>query len=161
MKFFYIFILISLLINFSFQLENPYKRYFQNLPFNMEEITIPSFQNYTINIKDFGAIGNGKNLCTNSFENAINHLSEKGGGKLIIPSGVWLTGPIELKSNIHLHLEYGAIIQFSGDDNLYPIIKTSHEGLDNIYRCQSPLSALNASNISITGDGVIDGNGHY
>ena len=127
----------------------------------MEEITIPSFQNYTINIKDFGAIGNGKNLCTNSFENAINHLSEKGGGKLIIPSGVWLTGPIELKSNIHLHLEYGAIIQFSGDDNLYPIIKTSHEGLDNIYRCQSPLSALNASNISITGDGVIDGNGHY
>ena len=65
-----------------------------------------------------------------------------------------------LKSNVNLHLETGAIIQFSGEDNLYPIIKTSYEGLD-AYRCQSPLSALNETNIAITGNGVIDGNGHF
>lgn len=149
-----------ILIIFSFQLENPYKKYFENIPFEMEEISAPTFPDYTINIKDFGAIGDGKTLCTSSFSKAINTLSEKGGGKLIVPHGVWFTGPIELKSNVNLHLEYGAIIQFSPDEDLYPIIKTSYEGLDQ-YRAQSPLSALNATNIAITGKGVIDGNGHF
>lgn len=154
-------ILISIILfYFSFQLENPYKKYTENLPFNMKEISAPIFPNFTLNIKDFGAIGDGKTLCTSSFENAINTISQKGGGKLIVPPGVWFTGPIVLKSNVNLHLETGAIIQFSGDDNLYPIIKTSYEGLD-AYRCQSPLSALNETNIAITGNGVIDGNGHF
>lgn len=159
-NFFKILFQIIIIIKFSFQLENPYKKYFENIPFNMPEIKAPFFQNYSINIKDFGAIGDGKTLCTSYFSKAINFLSEKGGGKLIIPAGIYFTGPIELKSNINLHLEYGAIIQFSEDENLYPIIKTSYEGLDQ-YRCQSPLSALNATNISITGNGAIDGNGHF
>jgi polygalacturonase len=57
-------------------------------------------------------------------------------------------------------LEKGAVIQFAADDSLYPIIETSFEGLDT-RRCQSPLSANGATNISITGHGVIDGNGQY
>lgn len=160
MKKIFIIIFQSLLISFSLQKENRYKKYTENLPFNMSEIIPPVFPNITINIKDFGAKGDGKTLCTSSFINAINTLSERGGGKLIIPPGIWFTGPIELKSNINLHLETGAIIQFSGEDKLYPIIKTSYEGLD-AYRCQSPLSALNCTNIAITGNGVIDGNGHF
>ena len=51
-------------------------------------------------------------------------------------------------------------MQFSGYEDLYPIIKASFEGLD-AYRCQSPLSAMNATNITITGNGVIDGNGQF
>ena len=129
-------LIFIILFYFSFQLENPYKKYTENLPFNMTEIRAPIFPDYTLNIKNFGAVGDGKTLCTSSFEKAINTISLKGGGKLIVPPGVWFTGPIVLKSNVHLHLEAGAIIQFSGDENLYPIIKTSYEGLD-AYRCQS------------------------
>ena len=140
--------------------ENPYKKYIENLPFDMPEVKPPSFPDYTINIKDFNAIGDGKTLCTKAFYDAIETLSVKGGGKLIVPPGVWLTGPIELKSNVNLHLEMGAVIQFSGDDADYPIIKASFEGLET-YRCQSPLSAINATNIAVTGEGVIDGNGQF
>ena len=140
--------------------ENPYKKYLQNLPFSMEEIIPPSFPNFSLNIKDFGAVGDGKSLCSEAFKISIETLFKKGGGKLIVPSGVWLTGPIILKSNINLHLEIGAIIQFSEDEKLYSVFKTSFEGLET-YRCQSPISAINETNIAITGKGVIDGNGEF
>lgn len=83
-----------------------------------------------------------------------------GGGKLIVPQGVWYTGPITLKSNINLHLNKGAVILFSPDLDLYPLIDTSFEGL-NTRRCQSPISGFNLENVAITGQGVIDGNGEY
>ncbi len=123
----------------------------------MTEIRTLVFPNFTLNIKDFGAIGEGKTLCISSFENEINIISQKLGGILIVPPGIWFAGPILLKSNVHLHLETRTIIQFSDDDNLYPKIKTSYEGLD-AYRCLSPLFALNETNIEITSGGVIDGN---
>ena len=139
---------------------NSYKKYFENLPFSMSEIIVPSFPNFTLNISEFGAVGDGKTLCSEAFKKAIEALSKKGGGKLEVPPGVWFTGPIILKSNINLHLEVGAIIQFSGDEKLYSVFQTSFEGLET-YRCQSPLSAINETNIAITGKGVIDGNGQF
>ena len=156
--FFYLVLSISVLT--CMEIDNPYKKYTENLPFDMPEIKPPTFPDYTVNIKDFDGIGDGKTLCTQAFELAIKHLSIQGGGKLIVPAGVWLTGPIELKSNINLHLEVGAVIQFSGDEEHYPIIKASFEGLET-FRCQSPLSAINAINIAVTGEGVIDGNGQF
>ena len=140
--------------------ENPYKKYTDKLPFQMPEVSAPAIPDRIVNLKNFGAVGDGLTLNTTAFEKAIAALSKKGGGHLIVPQGVWLTGPIVLKSNIDLHLEVGAVIQFSGDENLYPVIRTSFEGLDT-RRCQSPLSANGAENISITGQGVIDGNGQY
>ena len=139
---------------------NPYQRYTQNLPFAMPEVKAPVIPDRQVNLKDFGAVDDGITLNTKAFEKAIAALSKQGGGHLIVPQGVWFTGPIVLKSNIDLHLEVGAVIQFSGDEALYPVIKTSFEGLDT-RRCQSPLSANGAENISITGRGVIDGNGQY
>jgi polygalacturonase len=73
---------------------------------------------------------------------------------------VWFTGPIELKSNINLHIETGAIILFSPDKSLYPLVETVFEGLDT-KRCQSPISGRNLTNVAITGGGAIDGNGHF
>jgi polygalacturonase len=139
---------------------NPYKKYTEKLPFQMPEVSAPVIPNYTVNLKKFGAVGDGVTLNTKAFEKAIAALTKKGGGHLVVPQGVWFTGPIVLQSNIDLHLEAGAVIQFSGDEALYSVIKTSFEGLDT-RRCQSPLSANGAENISITGKGVIDGNGQF
>ena len=140
--------------------ENPYKRYTQNLPFTMPEVSAPKFPDRQMNLKDFGAVGDGITLNTEAFAKAIDQLSSQGGGRLVVPAGVWHTGPIVMKSNIDLHLEMGAVILFSGDENLYAIIKTSFEGLET-RRCQSPLTANGCENIAITGRGVIDGNGQY
>ena len=140
--------------------ENPYKKFTQNLPFKMAEVKAPVIPDRQVNLTDFGAVGDGTTLCTDAFAKAIDKLTQQGGGQLVVPSGVWLTGPIVLKSNIDLHLEMGAVIQFSPDENLYAVIKTSFEGLDT-RRCQSPLSAYGAENIAITGQGVIDGNGQF
>ena len=140
--------------------KNPYQQYTANLPFHMSEIKAPKIPNRKVLLTDFNADPTGSSLCTDAFSKAITMLSLQGGGHLIVPRGVWLTGPIVLKSNIDLHLEKGAVVLFAADETLYPLVHTSFEGLDT-RRCQSPLSADGAENISITGDGVIDGNGQY
>ena len=140
--------------------ENPYRKYTQNLPFAMEEVKAPIIPDHEVKLSDFDADGTGRQLCTDAFAQAIDVLVQKGGGRLTVPRGVWLTGPIVLKSNIELHLEAGAVIQFAADEALYPIVKSSFEGLDT-RRCQSPISAVGQTNIAITGQGAIDGNGQY
>lgn len=139
---------------------NPYAKYTEKLPFLMPEVTAPVIPDNQVNLKDFGAVGDGITLNTEAFAKAIDALVQKGGGKLVVPQGVWHTGPIVLKSHINLHLNAGAVILFAADETLYPLIDTSFEGLDT-RRCQSPLSANGATDIAITGKGVIDGNGQY
>ena len=152
--------LLALLLSFGAHAANPYKKFTERLPFAMSEVKAPKIPNRQLLLTDFGAIGNGQTLCTDAFSQAIEALSAKGGGRLVVPRGVWLTGPIVLKSNINLHIEKGGVILFAADETLYPLIKTSFEGLDT-RRCQSPLSANGAENIAVTGEGVIDGNGQY
>ena len=125
-----------------------YDALYENLPFQMEKVTRPQFPANEVNLKDFGAVGDGSTLCTEAFSKAIEALSQKGGGKLIVPQGVWFTGPITLKSNINLHIEKGGIILFSPDDALYPFVKTSFEGLDT-RRCQSPISGNGLTNVAL------------
>ena len=140
--------------------KNPYKQYTANLPFALPEFKAPKIPGRRVVLTDFDADSTGTKLCTDAFAKAIKTLSLQGGGHLIVPRGVWLTGPIVLRSNIDFHLEKGAVVLFAPDESLYPLVSTSFEGLDT-RRCQSPLSASGAENISITGDGVIDGNGQY
>lgn len=131
---------------------------YSSLPFQMEQVQQPSFPDYSVSIVDFGAIADGNTLNTEAINNAIKHVNEKGGGKVIIPAGLWVTGPIHILSNVNLHTEKNALVLFSGDHSLYPVIKTSFEGL-NTRRCTSPLWAKDADNIAITGYGTFDGNG--
>ncbi len=128
------------------------------IEFKMPKVQEPTIPNHTVNIKDFGAVNGGYVLNTKAFADAIEAVSKKGGGKVIIPPGVWLTGPIILKSNIELHAETGALIKFSTNKDLYPIIETSFEGL-NTWRCISPIYGKNIENVAFTGKGVWDGSG--
>lgn len=131
---------------------------YKNLEFNINKVNEPQIPNNTVTITDFGAVNGGQTLNTKAFADAIDAVSKKGGGKVIIPPGIWLTGPIILKSNIELHAETGALIKFSTDKTLYPIIETSFEGL-NTWRCISPIYGKNLENIAFTGKGVWDGSG--
>ncbi|HLX71407.1 MAG TPA: glycoside hydrolase family 28 protein, partial [Verrucomicrobiae bacterium] len=111
----------------------------------------------TVSLGDFGT-GDGASLNTAAFEKAITALSEKGGGRLVVPPGIWLTGPIRLRSKIDLHLERGAVIQFSRDFHLYPLTVFDIKGEKSI-ESMSPIFGQDLEDVAITGDGIIDGGG--
>lgn len=142
----------------NIQAKERYKYLYADLPFDMPLIERPQFPANQINLKDCGGVSDGIYLNTEAFEKAFSTLAAKGGGTLIVPTGIWLTGPIVFRSNINLHLEKGALILFSPDFNLYPLVNTVYEGLDT-RRCQSPISGRNLENIAITGYGSINGSG--
>lgn len=131
---------------------------YADLPFDMPRVEQPAFADYEVNIRAFGAVSDGATLNTQAINDAIKAVHAKGGGKVVIPEGLWLTGPIELLSNVNLYTEPNALVVFTGDFDAYPIIATSFEGMDT-RRCQSPISARNAENIAITGHGTFDGSG--
>lgn len=138
--------------------EYKYDYLYKNLPFAMPKLDKPVFPANQVSVADFGGVSDGVTLNTEAFEKAMDALSRKGGGTLLVPSGIWYTGPIVFRSNINLHLEKGALILFSADFNLYPLVNTVFEGLDT-RRCQSPVSGRNLENIAITGEGSINGSG--
>nr|WP_199158888.1 glycoside hydrolase family 28 protein [Pedobacter sp. ASV2] len=117
-----------------------------------------SIKKDTTNIISFGAKGDGVFMNTESINKTIASVSRKGGGVVLVPSGLWLTGPIELKSNVNLHLKRDAILQFTDDFNQYKLVEGNWEGAP-AWRNQSPISGNNLENIAITGTGIIDGNG--
>lgn len=128
------------------------------LPFDMPEIQIPKFKTDTLNIIDFGAVPNTEELCTKAINEAIAKCSESGGGVVVIPSGLWTTGPIKMKSNVNLHTKNGAYISFTGDLTQYKLIESYFEG-NKVLRCESPIMGVDLENIAITGEGIFDGNG--
>ncbi|MBR1783717.1 MAG: glycoside hydrolase family 28 protein [Bacteroidales bacterium] len=129
-----------------------------DIPFDMPAVQLPSIPGREVVLTDFGAVGDGVTLCTEAFAQAFEALEKQGGGRLVVPDGIWFTGPIGLKSHTELHLSDNAVLVFSADQELYPIIQTNFEGLD-MKRCLSPIHAEGATDIAITGKGTIDGNG--
>ena len=130
---------------------------YEDLPFEMPQVQRPDIPLREIDIRDFGGVGDGVTLNSEAFAQAIEALSQAGGGRLVVPTGIWLTGPITMKDNIDLHIKPDAVLLFSTDRDLYPIVETVFEGLDT-KRCISPINAVGAKNIAITGAGTIDGN---
>lgn len=132
-------------------LAQDYGSYYTNLPVEMPVPEMAEIPDNTVVLTDFGAVGDGVTLNTEAFAKAIAALSNQGGGHLIVPAGVWLTGLISLKDNIDLHLERNAIILASPD-------KRDHLKGE---KTTTLISASKRKNISITGEGVIDGNGAF
>ncbi|MEJ2545109.1 MAG: glycoside hydrolase family 28 protein [Calditrichaceae bacterium] len=151
-------ILIIIISNLFAGNDTDYLKFYDNLPFNMPEIKIPVFPDYEVNIIEFGAVGNGNIINTQAINDAIRQCSQNGGGKVIIPAGIWLTGPIKLQSNVNLYLKEQAFLQFSSNYKDYPLIKSNWEGEDQV-RYLSPISGYDLQNIAITGHGIIDGAG--
>jgi len=113
-------------------------------------LCLVQLQAQTFNITNYGAVGDGTTLNTQSVQKAIDACFKAGGGKVIIPTGVYIIGTIYLKSNINLYLEPGAILRGSSNIEDYAPYNEVHYGM--IY-------AENAENITISGTGNIDGNG--
>lgn len=116
------------------------------------------FKKDTFNILNYGAKADGIYLNTININKAIADCSNKGGGVVLIPQGLWLTGPIVLKSNVNLHVNSAALLQFTDDKTQYPLVEGNYEGHAAV-RNQSPISGTNLSNVAITGEGIIDGHG--
>ena len=130
-----------------------YSKHYQNLPVELKQVVSFDIPDNTVSIADFGGVGDGVALNTEAFRKAISALTKKGGGRLVVPQGVWLTGPIVLKDNIDLHIERNAIVLFSPDKSLF----VDAEGKSS--RCDPGIKASKRKNIAITGEGFIDGNG--
>ena len=135
-----------------------YGSFYENVPFEMDRVAQPSIPDYTVTLTDFGGVGDGFTLNTEAFAKAFDDLVLHGGGRLVVPRGIWITGPIRLKSRTELHVSDGALILFTDDLTRFPVIETSFEGRTTL-KAVSPVSAEGATDIAITGGGVIDGNG--
>lgn len=127
-------------------------------PFTMPDVALPQIPSYSVNIKDFGAVGDGGTLNTEAFAKAMRHLADKGGGKLIVPAGIWLTGPIQFENCTELHVEQGALVLFTKDFDAYPNVSTIYEG-NTSNKKMAPLWALGKHDVAITGPGAFDGQG--
>src|SRR5436190_15674740 len=89
----------------------------------------PKFKRDTFSIVKYGAVPDGNTLNTKTINGAIDVCNKKGGGVVLIPSGLWLTGPIVIKSNVNLHLAAGATLLFTKDKNEYPLVQGNWEGI--------------------------------
>ena len=106
-----------------------------------------------------GAKANGKTLNTKLINSTIDRLNRGGGGTLFFPAGTYLTGSIHLKSNITLELEAGATLLFSDNfDDYLPFVEVRHEGV-MMKSFQPLIYAVDAENITIKGEGTLDGQG--
>src|SRR5476651_761167 len=134
-------ILLAALLNigiYNALAQNAAKYSWTNLP----TAKVPSFKKDTFNIVKYGAVPDGLTLNTKSINAAITACSTKGGGVVLIPQGLWLTGPIVLKSNVNLHITRAALVQFTADKSQYPLVAGNYEGHPSP-RNQSPISGTN------------------
>ncbi len=124
-----------------------------------ESIRCPQFAE-----KDYPITAYGAKLTATAAQNqkainkAIATCSKKGGGRVIVPEGTWNTGAIRMQSNVNLVIEEGATLLFAFDTSLYPLVKTSWEGL-GCWNYSPCIYAYEATDVAITGKGTIDGNG--
>ena len=128
-------------------------------PAILKRISPPAFPQKDFPVTKFGAIGDGITDCTNAFKKAIVTCNASGGGRVVVPKGVYLTGALHLLSNVNVYISKEAVIKFSTDPKKYlPVVYTRWEGVECMN--YSPLIyAFEQENIAVTGEGVLDGQG--
>lgn len=139
----------------SFQQANQFEKIIVEAPFPMDTIKVMIYPDKNFPITGYGAMAGGETINTEAFAAAMDACHKAGGGRVVVPAGVWLTGPIHFKSNVNLHLEDGAIVSFTDNPKDYlPAVKTSWEGLE-CYNYSPLLYAYECENIAITGSGML------
>ena len=129
-------------------------RGWDSLPAVLALIKAPEFPARDFSIADFGAKPGSD--CTGAIAGAIAACTKAGGGRVVVPAGEWLTGAIELKSNVNLHVSTGAMLRWIFDPTKYPVVFTRWEGVECMN--YSPfIYAFEQENIAITGGGTLDG----
>ena len=131
------------------------------VPAILSRIKEPTFPNRDFKISDYGAVSDGQTDSTEAIRQAIAACHAAGGGRVVVPPGVFLTGAIHLKSHVNLHLVEGATLKFSPDPAKYlPAVFTRFEGTECMN--YSPLIyAFEQENIAVTGKGVLDGSASF
>ena len=114
-----------------------------------------------INILDFGAKNGGTVLCTKEIQSAIDACASSGGGRVIVPAGIYLTGTIWLKDNVELHLEHGAVLKASTNMDDYNALDAYEQNFsfpeEEQWVGKHLILAIECKNVALTGTGTIDG----
>jgi polygalacturonase len=128
------------------------------LPGLVKKISPPVFPKKDFDVTKYGAVGDGKADCTDAFKKVIDACNAAGGGRVVVPRGVFRTGAIHLKSNVNLFISDSATLLFDTDPAKYlPVVYTRWEGVECMN--YSPfIYAYGQENIAITGGGTLDGN---
>ncbi|HKD04429.1 MAG TPA: glycoside hydrolase family 28 protein [Bryobacteraceae bacterium] len=123
----------------------------------LSRIKPPTFPKRDFDITKYGAVNGGEKDCTGAIRDAIAACTAAGGGRVVVPAGVFLTGAVHLESNVELHVAEGATLRFSRDPKQYlPVVLTRWEGTECMN--YSPfIYAFEKANIAITGTGTLDG----
>ena len=125
----------------------------------MPQMSRPIIPSRSFNVREFGAQEGGQVKNTNAIQRTIDSIAILGGGSVVIPKGKWLTGAIHLENNINLYLSKGAELLFSQDFTDYlPVVFSRHEDIE-CYKYSSFIYAEGKTNIAITGNGILNGQG--
>ena len=117
--------------------------------------------NAQYNVKQYGAKGDGRSLDSNAIQAAINDAYKNGGGIVEIPSGTYIIGTLILKDNVNLHLLAGTVLSGSPNINDYKETDQKFESRTReLYAKYFMIFAEDVKNVSITGKGIINGNGN-
>ena len=116
------------------------------------------------NVREFGAVGDGKNLDSPAIDRAIDAAAKAGGGTVLVPAGIYLSGSIHLQSNIHLLIDTGAVIlgapqELNAYDETEPFPGIAYQDGGHTYFRNSLIWGENLTNVFITGHGLINGGG--
>lgn len=123
----------------------------------LARIAAPAFPARDFDITGFGAAAGAATDCTDAIRRAIVACSAAGGGRVVVPPGAYLTGPVHLESNVNLHVSKGAVLVFIRDSSRYlPAVLTRFEGTE-LMNYSPFIYALDKTNIAVTGEGTIDG----
>jgi polygalacturonase len=123
----------------------------------LRRIQAPEFPKHDYDATKYGVVADGITNNAFAFNKAIDDCYLKGGGRVIVPKGHYATAAINLKSNVNLHLLFGATIHFIREPKLYPLVLSRWEGTECM-NYSSFIYANGQENIAITGDGILDGN---